>query len=169
MSAAVNLNFWRRSLCLKLKWWRSCRRSHYVFHITVDIHFFFLKKRRYCFTRKKKPQSIVFKCCLFAFFCLLSVLCFVVNNVFRHKIYLRFWSEIQLAVSDVLSFFPFHLMSLFETGCFFLLTCFIKTSCFNFFVFGWFCCGPQKTWYTRELTICKCHLLNTKSFALSHE
>ena len=135
MSAAVNLNlnFWRRSLCLKLKWWRSCRRSHYVFHTvdifffsphrwylffslhrwylffhsTVDIHFFSTKKRRYCFTRKKRPQSIVFKCCLFAFFCLLSVLCFVVNNVFRQKIYLRFWSEVQFAVPDVLSFFPF--------------------------------------------------------------
>ena len=129
MSAAVNLNFWRRSLCLKLKWWRSCRRSHYVFHITVDIFFFtpplisffslhrwylfftppliyifFLKQKEdICFTRKKKATIHRFRnICLF-----LPFKCFVVNNVFRQKIYLRFWSEVQFAVSDVLSFFPF--------------------------------------------------------------
>ena len=45
-----------------------------------------------------------FKCCLFW---LLSILCFVVNNDLRQKIYFRFFSEIQYAVSDVTSFFPF--------------------------------------------------------------
>ena len=83
----------------------------YVFFFTPPlIYVFFWKKRRiYCLVRKKRPQSIIFKCCFFVFFCLLSVLCFVANNVFRRKIYLRFWSEKQLAVSDVLSFF-LHLM-----------------------------------------------------------
>ena len=164
-------------MCLKLKWWEVAEEIILFFtplliYIFFSLHrwyTFFSKKRSYCFNRKKRPESICFKFCHLPFFFLLIVLCFVVNNVFRHKIYLRFWSEIQLAVSDALSFFPFHLMSLFKTGCFFLLTCFIKTSCFNFFVFGWFCCGPQKASYTHEHTICKCHLQTTESFALSHE
>ena len=54
-----------------------------------------------------------------AFFCLLSILCFVVKNDFRQKIFFRFFSEKQNAVSDVTSFFLFHLICFPKTGCFF--------------------------------------------------
>jgi len=45
-----------------------------------------------------------FKCCLFW---LLSILCFVVKNDLRQKIYFRFFNEIQYAASDVTFFPPF--------------------------------------------------------------
>ena len=56
------------------------------------------------------------KCCLFW---LLSILCFVVKNDLRQKIYFRFFSKIQYAASDV-TFFPlFRLICFIKTGCFF--------------------------------------------------
>jgi len=45
-----------------------------------------------------------FKCCLFW---LLSILCFVVKNDLRQKIYFRFFSKIQYAASVVAFFFSF--------------------------------------------------------------
>jgi hypothetical protein len=55
----------------------------------------------------------------FPFFCLLSILCFVVKKDFRQKIYFRLFSAKQNAVSDITSFFLFHLICLPRTGCFF--------------------------------------------------
>ena len=67
-----------------------------------------------------------------AFFCLLKILCFVVKNDLRQKIFFCFFSEKQNAVSDVTSFFPFFA----SYGCpelvaFFHVIGFIKTGCFN--------------------------------------
>ena len=77
------------------------------------------------------------KCCLFW---LLSILCFVVKNDLRQKIYFRFFSKIQYAASDVTFFSPFfasyvssklvvffHVICFLRTGCFFHVICFIKT------------------------------------------
>jgi len=41
---------------------------HFFFHSTVDIHFLPKKQEAIASTEKKRSQSIVFKCCLFAFF-----------------------------------------------------------------------------------------------------
>ena len=56
------------------------------------------------------------KCCLFW---LLSILCFVVKNDLRQKIYFRFFSKIQYAASDVTFFSLFRLICFIKTGCFF--------------------------------------------------
>ena len=54
-----------------------------------------------------------------AFFCLLSILCFVAKNDFRQKIYLHFFCEVQNAVLDVTSFFSLINSRVSSLGCFF--------------------------------------------------
>ena len=57
------------------------------------------------FRHKKKHNNPLLPFCFFLLF--LSVLCFGVNNVFRQNKDIRFLGEIQSAVSDVPSSFPF--------------------------------------------------------------
>ena len=68
------------------------------------------------FSRHMFPQNwLLFSCHMFhqnwllqmLSFWVLSILCFVVKNYLRQKIYFRFFSEIQSAASDVTFFFSF--------------------------------------------------------------
>ena len=99
------------------------------------------------------------KCCLFW---LLSILCFVVKNDLRQKIYFRFFSKIQYAASDVTFFSPFFasyvsskLVVFFtsyvssELVVFFHVIRFIKTGWFKCLVFGWFCCETMLSLLTK--------------------
>ena len=99
-----------------------------------------------------------FICCLFW---LLSILCFVVKNDLRQKIYFRFFSEVQYAASEVTFFSPFfasHVSSklvvfsrqmLPQSLFFFHVICFIKTGWFKCLVFGWFCCETMSSLLTK--------------------
>ena len=64
------------------------------------------------------------------FFCLLSILCFVVKNDLRRKISFRFFSKIQYAASNVTFFSLFRLICFVKTGCFFHVICFLRSGCF---------------------------------------
>ena len=112
------------------------------------------------------------------FFCLLSILCFVVNNDFRQKKY---------QASDIQSYHPdgrdgmglhwsftiqsssqmlllFHVICFFKTGCFrcfkfscfFHVICSIKTGCFRCFVFGYFFMSymSHQNWLLQCLLYC---------------
>ena len=59
-------------------------------------------------------------CLIFLFLILKNILCFLVKNDFRQKIYLRFFSEKQDAV-DVTSFFLFYLTHFSKIDCLFSL------------------------------------------------
>ena len=57
-----------KKLPKKLLHFSPHRWYHFFFHSTVDIHFLPKKQEAFASTEKKRSQSIVFKCCLFAFF-----------------------------------------------------------------------------------------------------
>ena len=87
-----------------------------------------------------------------AFFCLLSILCFVVKNDFRQKIFFASSVKNKMLSQMLLLFFFFTSYVSPKLVAFFHVICFIKTGCFNcclFLPFKYFVfCG--KKWFSTK-------------------